>query len=345
MAGFRKAKAEQAALKVSIYGAPGSGKTFSTLLIAEGIAKHYGKRVAFVDTERGTDFYVRPVPERKVHPAAFDIDCIYTRSLTEVLRDVKSLDPKDHCVIVIDSITHLWEAAKSSYTGKTNKAGAIPMWAWSKIKAPYKELMTFLINSPFHVFILGRQGNEFAEDEDTGEIKAVGVKMKAEGETAYEPHICLRMEALKNPKTKSAIVSAFAEKDRTGVLSGKTIEWPCFDNIAKPLLGLLGETQAQVMSDDEAAAHDAEELNKAAREKLVSSRKTLEKFQARINLAESKEEVEAIGKQITPDVKKEMLKEDVAALREYYLAAIGAWNGKQLVGAGANGKGDAYEGD
>ena len=39
MAGFRKAKAEQAALKIGLYGPPGSGKTFTSLLIAEGLAK------------------------------------------------------------------------------------------------------------------------------------------------------------------------------------------------------------------------------------------------------------------------------------------------------------------
>ena len=46
MAGFRKAKAEQAALKMGIYGPPGSGKTFTSLLIAEGLAKLSGKGVA-----------------------------------------------------------------------------------------------------------------------------------------------------------------------------------------------------------------------------------------------------------------------------------------------------------
>jgi pantothenate kinase-related protein Tda10 len=59
MAGFRKAKAEQAALKIGIYGPPGSGKTFTSLLIAEGLGKISGKRVAYVDTERGTDFYAQ----------------------------------------------------------------------------------------------------------------------------------------------------------------------------------------------------------------------------------------------------------------------------------------------
>src|SRR5262245_18092702 len=107
MAGFRKAKAEQAALKMGIYGPPGSGKTFTSLLIAEGIAKLTGKRVALVDTEHGSDFYCQAVPTRAVHPEAFDFDALYTRSITETLSAVKSIKADEYSVLVIDSVTHL----------------------------------------------------------------------------------------------------------------------------------------------------------------------------------------------------------------------------------------------
>lgn len=130
MAGFRKAKAEQAALKMGLYGAPGSGKTFTSLLIAEGLADLTKKRVAYVDTEHGTDFYCQAVADRGVHPEAFDFDAIYTRSLTETIEETKKLDPKEHGVVVVDSFTHLWEAAQAAYSGNVNRAGQIPFHAW-----------------------------------------------------------------------------------------------------------------------------------------------------------------------------------------------------------------------
>jgi len=322
LAGFRKAKAEQAALKMSLYGPPGSGKTLTTLLIAEGIAKLTGKRIAFVDTEHGADFYTKAVPERTVHPEPFDFDVLHTRSLTETVKELKALNQAMYGVVVVDSITHLWEAAKASYTGPKTKAGTLPMHAWGKIKAPYKDLMAFLINSPMHAFILGRQGNEFVEDEETGEIKAAGVKMKAEGETAYEPHICLRMEPEKDKKRKEQVIYAFAEKDRTGILSGKTIMWPCFNNIAKPLMALLGGTQAQLQSEDEAALQDSEAIAKAEREKDIASQNTRERFVARFRLADSKEAAEAVGKEITASIKKDMAPADVTAMKVAYLEAV-----------------------
>jgi hypothetical protein len=99
----------KAALKVGLYGPAGSGKTFTSLLIAEGLARHAGKRVAFVDSEPGTSFYGQAVPARAAHPDAFDFDVLHTKSITEVLAALRGLDPARHGVIVIDSMTHLWD--------------------------------------------------------------------------------------------------------------------------------------------------------------------------------------------------------------------------------------------
>src|SRR5262245_3063320 len=129
MAGFRKAKAEQAALKMGLYGPPGSGKTFTALLLAEGLAAKANKRIAFVDTEHGTDFYCKTVPSRPVHPAAFDFDALYTKSITDVISAVKGLKVEEYGVVIIDSITHIWEAARAAYSGRTTKAGTIPFHA------------------------------------------------------------------------------------------------------------------------------------------------------------------------------------------------------------------------
>lgn len=317
MAGFRRAKAEQAALKVGLYGPPGSGKSFTALLCAEGLAKATGKRIAYVDTEHGTDFYCKPVPSRKVHPEAFDFDALYTRSLMEAVAEVKKLDWSVYGVVVIDSITHLWEAARLGYQGKQTSIGTIPMHAWGKIKAPYKELMTALLNSPAHAFILGRQGTEYATDEDTDELKAIGLKMKAEGETAYEPHILLRMECLKDKKGNGTI-RAFAEKDRTGILQGRTIEWPSFDSICAPILPLLSGQQAQTPTEADISSGDAEKRGEEEAAKTSASQRTLEKFLARISLCEDVRELSVIGKEITPEVKKGMVPSDVADLRKAY---------------------------
>lgn len=320
MAGFRKAKAEQAALKLGIYGPPGSGKTFTSLLIAEGLAAVSGKKTAYVDTEHGTDFYCQAVKTRRVHPEAFDFDAIYTRSITEAATAIESLSPDEYSVIVIDSITHFWEAAIQAYAGKQTSIGTIPMHAWGKIKKPYKNLMNYLLSSPMHFIICGRQGTVFETDEETDELKAVGVKMKAEGETPYEPHILIRMEAIRPKKTNEiADIVAYAEKDRTGVLSGRSFINPTFESLCKPLLGLLSGEQAKMASSDENASQDAEALSEADRLREMQGTEMFKSFDARITLAIDIAALKAIGTELTPKVKAKIGPDGIASLRERYL--------------------------
>lgn len=320
MAGFRKSKSVQSALKIGIYGPPGSGKTFTSLLMAEGLARIDMKRVAFVDTENGTVFYDKEVKERSIHPEGFDFDVIKTRSITEVLDGVKSLKVTEHSVIVIDSITHLWEAARQAYTGKITSAGTIPFHAWGKIKKPYKDLIGLLMNSQLHVIICGRQGVEYETNEETDELKAVGLKMKAEGETPYEPHILLRMEIIKPKRTQEkAQVVAYAEKDRTGVLAGRSFINPTFDTLCRPLLPLLGLTQDQIETADEAAAKDSERLEADEFKRHLEAEELIRTFTARLNLATSYKEIMKIGNELTPEVKAKLNKDEVATLRDLFL--------------------------
>lgn len=332
MAGFRKAQPKQAFLKVAIYGPQGSGKTFTTLLCAEGLAKLAGKRIAFVDTERGTDFYAQAVKGRAIHPEAFDFDALYSRSITEVRQAVEGLDLNEYGVIVLDSMTHLWEAAIASYRGRTTRAGTLPMHAWGAIKKPYKALLEWLVNQPVHVFILGRQGNVFEEDAESGEVKAVGFKMKAEGETPYEPHICLRLIPVRDG-AGSVTYTAFAEKDRTGVLSGRTILNPGFDTLVKPILPYLGGEQAKVQTGDEAASLDADRMAADDAERVKKSADQTREFVARFDLCKTVEEVAALSKSITPEVKKGLTKDDLTVIRNAFLTADARTKGVQLPAA------------
>lgn len=277
--GFKKAAPQQARFKISMYGPPGSGKTFTTLLMAEGLAKARGKRIAYVDTEHGTDFYAmepKPgVPRRAIHPEPFDFDASYTRSLAKVDIDIRELDMGVYGVVVIDSISHMWDAAIEAYQGKKTSIDSIPMHAWGPIKKPYKSLMAYLIAAPVDLFILGRQKNVF-EDDENGETKKSGVAMRAEGETAYEPTICVRMDARRRSKDQTASdYCMYVEKDRTGVLSGRTIENPNFNTIA-PLLPLLGEVQAPEEDEEERIAADSELLAKNADKSKAKEEKSLE---------------------------------------------------------------------
>jgi hypothetical protein len=252
---FKKAEPKQAKLKVGLYGKQGSGKTLTSLLWAEFLAKLDGKRIAYIDTESGTDFYCQAIPERACHPEAFDFDRIVTRSIMEAAEAAEGLDTSVYGVLVVDSVTHLWEAAREAYTGKRMKNGEIPVHAWGDIKRPYKRLMAAFLNGNYHAIICGREGVQMETDDD-GVAQVVGTKMKAEGETPYEPHVLGRMAPEREPDGTYR-VAVFFEKDRSGILSGKTFYQPTAE-VIHPLMKYLGAvTQGIIESPEVYAARDA----------------------------------------------------------------------------------------
>lgn len=315
---FKKPTSEQAYLKMAIYGPQGSGKTFTSLLFAEGLAKHMNKRVAYVDTERGTDFYIKEVKQRQVHPDAFKIDREDTRSIATVTKSVKELDPKEYGVIVIDSISHIWDSCQEAYPEeKKTSAGTIPFHAWVQIKKPYKDLLNWLLDSEFHMIICGRQKNVYSNEDD--QLKKVGVDMRAENETAYEPHICIRMEPVKDQKnTAKSVYQAFVEKDRSGVLGGKIITNPNFHTI-EPLLPLLGGTQAKMEDEDERIARDSELLlnKKKQQDKQAKSRDLFAKASSDITTTENLIELNAVADFIKKN-KRYMVEEHMASLKQLF---------------------------
>jgi AAA domain len=329
MGTFQKPQPLKAALKMALFGPAGSGKTFTALLIAEGLANlAQGKRVALVDTEQGTAFYSQDVPARQPHPKAFDFDVLHTRSITEVLTALRAIDPARHGVVVIDSISHLWDSCKNAYTGKLTRQGSIPFHAWANIKKPYRELMHRLLTAPYHVLICGRQAVEYGEDETTGELAGIGYRMRAEGETGYEPDVLLRLEQRRAKNEARAIPVAHVEKDRTGVLAGRSIPGPAFDNVAKPLLGLLGATQASQPSDDEVGLLDAETL---AREQAEQERQSLElaqNYTERFRAALTPADLTAVGQELTVAMKAKLIPADLERVRRAYGTRQGELQGR-----------------
>lgn len=291
MSKFTKATSSQAFFKAALYGKAGTGKTLTSLLWAEGLAARDKKRVAYIDTERGTEFYAIDIEERRCHPKAFDFDRLITRSIMETLEAVESIDPQEHSVVVIDSITHLWEAARAAYTGKTMSNGGIPVQAWGAIKKPYKKLMTLLLDGDFHAIICGREGVVMEEDAD-GETHVTGTKMKAEGETPHEPHVLGRMRPDRT-EDGGYIVKVFFEKDRSGILTGRTLEWPNYQTIAPVVNYLTGTAQGKMGSEEDSAERDAAALEAQAQREKAEKDATLEQIKTAIQNARTLAELKA----------------------------------------------------
>jgi hypothetical protein len=289
-----KAVPEQAFLKVGGYGLYGSGKTFTFMLIAEWLAKQEGKRVALIESEpRGSDFLCQAVPERKVHPEAFDFDRANTRAVFEIRDVIRSIDTDTYGVVLLDGATAPWESAKEAYTGKLTTAGTYPMQAWGPIKKPYKQIFEAGMVGNFHFLFTGREGLIFEKDAETGKDEVVGTKMKAEGETPYEPHVLIQMFQTHNAKTGDWIINAYFERDRSGRLQGKTVAWPSGDLLA-PIYALMsGKTQGQYQGLDGAAESDATAATAEREGKLAETVATYEAIRRAVLESSTKVQLES----------------------------------------------------
>jgi hypothetical protein len=114
------------------------------------------------------------------------------------------------------------------------------------------------------------------------------------------------------------VPTAYVEKDRSGILQGNIYPWLSFGTLALPLLPLLGDLQGQVDSEEDAGARDAEVIAAQDRQRELQSLRTLDEISAQFTLAKTLGIVEEIAKTITPALKKSMLAEHVAQLRDAY---------------------------
>lgn len=309
---FAKATPIGVRFKASMYGPPGSGKTFTSLLIGEGLANLRGGRMAVIDTENGTNPYTVANEHRQEHPTAFDFDVIRTRSLAEILAAIEALDPKTHPFVLLDSVSHIWDAAREAWEARNPGADDIPLRAWGPIKKPYKRMMKLLIEMPIDIIICGRQKTIFTDDD--GRLKNDGVGLRAEGETQYEPDLCFRM-ALSGKRGDASVPTMFCEKDRWSVFQGRTYAAPNFSTIA-PILPFLGEGPPRTDEDDEERAlKDGELLDDGKVEKKrVKSTELLSKFQSDLASAVTPEDLGKIQAAIKKE-KRYMIEDHLNGLR------------------------------
>lgn len=237
---LKEATGMQAArAKVGAFGGTGSGKTTTLSLLAAGVSKefHQGAPIAFYSTEPGVDF-VKPI---------FEIEGVKlyedrSKSFQDLLAAVKQAQSLNCCVLIVDSITHVWRELVDAYCAKRNISKP-EFHHWKDIKAEWSKWTDLYVNAPLHIFVAGRAGNEYEyEVDERGKKELVkgDSKMKAEGEFGYEADLLIEMFSdadaslqravrKKNaPRTHESRMShtALIRKSRVWSLNGQQFQFP-----------------------------------------------------------------------------------------------------------------------
>lgn len=266
---FSDLKNDTPYLKMALEGFSGTGKTLTSVKIALGLHKQIGstKPIIAYDTERafralGDEFQQAGVP----------VKIRKSRSLKDLETAFDACEAGYSDILIIDSITHVWENFKNSYLANKSerlnkRVTRFTFQDWGYLKPEWKRRFSDrVVNGGLHVIFTGRAGYEYdhEEDEETGkmtELRKTGIKMKAETETAYEPDVLVLMERVENllGSKKEIYRTATILKDRYRVIDGKVFRNPAFSDFA-PMIdkALDGEYVKEIKENEDTF----EELNR-----------------------------------------------------------------------------------
>ena len=175
--GFQKAKREKIWLKILLAGSSGSGKTYSALRVASGLAKKLESRIAAIDTENGRIRY---------YANEFDFDDMQLEMPYSPEKYNEAIDlavENGYKILIIDSITHEWDYCLDVHS----KMPGNSYTNWSKITPRHDSFMEKVLQSPLHIIATVRGKDEYVMEEKNGKQvpKKVGKGYKQRDNTEY----------------------------------------------------------------------------------------------------------------------------------------------------------------
>lgn len=174
---FVKAKKEKIWTKVLLGGSSGSGKTYSALRLATGLARKCGSEVAAIDTEAGRIRY---------YANEFDFSDM---QLTEPFTPEKYISAIEDAVnsgfkvLIIDSISHEWNYCVDIHDKMPGNS-----WTnWSKVTPRHDAFMEKILQAPIHIIATVRGKDEYVLEEKNGKQtpKKVGLGFKQRDGVEY----------------------------------------------------------------------------------------------------------------------------------------------------------------
>lgn len=223
---IRPAQREGARTLTVISGVSGSGKTYTALLMAYGMANGNASKVGLLDTEnRRGSLYADILPGN----APFLIgDLVAPFSPDRYIEAILEFQKAGVEVLVIDSGTHEWEGQGGC--DDIANAGNPKMPRWNQAKREHKRFMNTLLQCDMHVIccIRAREKSRPGKDENGKTIFiSEGLQPIQEKNFMFEATASLMMhdggtryELLKMP---AALLPAFPGTGYLGVKTGRFI--------------------------------------------------------------------------------------------------------------------------
>jgi len=213
---FVPATKEQAKARVALAGPSGSGKSWTGLIIARGLAGPDG-RIAVIDTERGS-------ASKYAGPFKFDRLNMYRYDPRDLVKALASAAKAGYDVVLIDSLSRFWSGAGGMLEVVDNAAkrsyGGNSFGGWKEARPIENDMIEAMLGYPGHVIATMRTKTAYEITKtDSGKTVPVKIGLQPEqrGGIEYEFDVVADMD-LENTLTVS--------KSRCPELSGRVINRP-----------------------------------------------------------------------------------------------------------------------
>jgi hypothetical protein len=197
---IKKAKRSEAYLKMAVSGASGSGKTYSSLLLAKGFMGSFDE-VVVIDTENGSANLYE------------DLGCYSVLPFEAPFEPQRYVKAIDYCVaqgfkfIILDSGTHEWEECLKIHA----KLGG--QWKdWNTVTPMHQAFVNSILQSKAHIICTLRSKQETAMVEKNGKKQVEKFGLKEIQREGFEYEVSLSLSINMDHM-------AVASKDRTGLFS------------------------------------------------------------------------------------------------------------------------------
>ena len=201
---LRQSERKLAKIKMALQGSAGSGKTYSSLLLAKGLTNDDLSKVAIIDTENGSaDLYA--------HLGNYNVLSLQPPFTPEkYVQAIEVCEKANMEVIIIDSISHCWEYLLDFHS----KMAGNSFTNWAKIKPLEKVFLNKILQSSTHIIATMRTKQDYVLQQKDGKYvpEKVGLKSISRDGTDYEFTLVFDVD-IKHFATSS--------KDRTGLFMGK----------------------------------------------------------------------------------------------------------------------------
>ena len=205
---FKKAIKSESKLRLALYGISGSGKTYTSLAIAEGL----GSKIALIDTERGSASKYAD----KFNFDAMDLQDYTIEGYIQAINSASNV----YDVLIVDSISHCYEKllerveqlAQTKFKGNT--------WsAWSEGTPLQHKFVDCILRFTGHIIVTMRSKTEWGVNNENGKVRIQRLGTSPTQRSGIEYEFDLVAEL-----TSDHI--AHVIKDRTGKFQDEIIDKP-----------------------------------------------------------------------------------------------------------------------